>query len=121
MSVERTLSIIKPDAVAKNVIGEIYSRFEKAGLKDIWGEGDCSSAQSNRAWRVGHGIGMATTEPPHIALFDDTELKAGMVVTVEPGIYLPGWGGVRIEDLVQVTTDGINILSACPKTPNIAV
>jgi Xaa-Pro aminopeptidase len=48
-------------------------------------------------------------------LAGDARLAAGMVVTVEPGIYLPEWGGVRIEDLVVVTTDGCRILSKTDK------
>jgi Xaa-Pro aminopeptidase len=79
-------------------------------LKDIWGEGDCSSAKSNQAGRVGHGIGMATTEPPHIALFDHTELLAGMVVTIEPTV-VTNYGHFNIESNVLVTEDGPEVLS----------
>jgi Xaa-Pro aminopeptidase len=47
----------------------------------------------------------------------DQPLPAGAVVTVEPGIYLPEWGGVRIEDLVLVNEDGCEVISRCPKQP----
>jgi Xaa-Pro aminopeptidase len=101
---------IRPGITASG-LSQICSReFEKAGLKDIWGDGDCSSAQSNRANRVGHGIGMATTEPPHIALFDDTELKAGMVVTIEPTV-VTNYGHFNIESNVLVSEDGPEVLS----------
>jgi Xaa-Pro aminopeptidase len=101
---------IRPGIKASDLSQLCNREFEKAGLKEIWGDGDCSSAQSNRANRVGHGIGMATTEPPHIALFDHTELKAGMVVTIEPTV-VTNYGHYNIESNVLVTEDGPDVLS----------
>ena len=64
---------------------------------------------------LGHGIGLAVHELPRLAPDQDRPLAARMVVTVEPGVYLPGWGGVRIEDDVLVTADGRQVLTSVAK------
>jgi len=84
------------DKVARKVIDE-------AGHGDRFGHG------------LGHGVGLEVHEGPRLSLRSDDVLAAGEVVTVEPGIYLPGEFGVRIEDLVVVTDDGLRNLSALPK------
>ena len=64
---------------------------------------------------LGHGIGLEIHEAPRLGKNQSTVLKPGMIVTVEPGIYLPGWGGVRIEDDILVTRTGHEVLSSVPK------
>lgn len=64
---------------------------------------------------TGHGIGLEIHEAPRISLADN-RLKVGEVVTVEPGLYYPGLGGVRVEDTVVVTKTGFDFLATCPKT-----
>ena len=64
---------------------------------------------------LGHGFGLQIHESPRLRPDAPGEFKAGMVVTVEPGIYIPGWGGVRIEDDILVTKDGHVVLSDLPK------
>jgi Xaa-Pro aminopeptidase len=68
---------------------------------------------------LGHGVGLEIHEGPRLGRTTDEAAPAGAVVTVEPGIYLPGWGGIRIEDLVLLTAEGAETISACPKTPII--
>jgi Xaa-Pro aminopeptidase len=85
------------DAIARDVIA-------KAGYGDNFGHG------------TGHGIGLEVHEPPWVSQTrGENELQPGMVFSVEPGIYLPGWGGVRIEDLVVMKEDGAEVLARSPK------
>ena len=84
------------DAVARDLIAE-------AGLGDSFGHG------------LGHGVGLDIHEAPRLNKTSEDSLVAGDVVTVEPGIYRVGWGGIRIEDCVLVTEDGAEVLGRAPK------
>lgn len=64
---------------------------------------------------LGHGVGLEVHEPPVLSPRDSTVLKKNMVVTVEPGIYIAGVGGVRIEDTTVITENGISVLTKYPK------
>jgi Xaa-Pro aminopeptidase len=64
---------------------------------------------------LGHGTGLEIHEAPRLAKGQKTKLQPGMIVTVEPGVYFPGWGGVRIEDDILVTRTGHEVLTDVPK------
>ena len=71
---------------------------------------------------LGHGTGLAVHESPRLSPIKDDRLEAGMVVTVEPGVYLPGWGGIRMENQVVVRQDGAHVLNdATPFDPRVRV
>jgi Xaa-Pro aminopeptidase len=97
------IAAIRPGAVLKEIDAIARMVIEAAGHGDAFGHS------------LGHGIGLAVHEQPRLAPDQDGRLAPGMVVTVEPGIYFPAWGGVRIEDDVLVTEDGCEVLTSVPK------
>ncbi len=100
---QRAIEQIRPGALLREVDAAARKVIAAGGHDKHFGHG------------LGHGIGLQVHEAPGITSQGDKTLKAGMVITVEPGIYLPGWGGIRIEDDILVTRDGHEVLSSSPK------
>lgn len=124
----RTVVIGRPPDARQQEIYRIVLEAQLAGINAV--HAGVKACDADRATRdviasygygdnfghgTGHGVGLAVHEEPALSKRDETVLQPGMMVTVEPGIYLPGWGGVRIEDMVLVTEDGCRILTGAPK------
>jgi Xaa-Pro aminopeptidase len=97
---QAALALIRPGAKGCDIDAAARKVIAEAGYGDFFGHG------------LGHGIGLQVHEGPPLRPNSEAVLQAGMVTTVEPGIYLPGWGGVRIEDDVLVTPDGYEVLTS---------
>jgi Xaa-Pro aminopeptidase len=123
----RTVSVGDPGADAWRVY-EVVRAAQQAGRDAVRAGVDCAAV--DRACRAvideagwgnafvhgtGHGVGLEIHEAPRVAATARDTLATGYVVTVEPGVYLPGVGGVRIEDTLAVTDDGVDVLTTFPK------
>ncbi len=96
---QKAIAAIKEGASTKAVDAVARNHIHAKGFEGKFGHG------------LGHGTGLAVHEAPRLSPLRESVLRSGMIVTVEPGIYLPEWGGVRIENQVAVTADGADVLS----------
>jgi Xaa-Pro aminopeptidase len=99
----RALEAVRPGVACRDVDAAGRAVIAAAGFGEAFGHA------------MGHGIGLDVHEGPPVSPRTDAILEAGMIVTIEPGIYLPGWGGVRIEDAVVVADGGARVLTRLPK------
>ncbi len=103
--------MIKDGVDGATVHQAILKSFEQQGFKT----GEQNGRMQGFFHGTGHGVGLEIHEPPRISSKPDI-LKAGMVVTVEPGLYYTDAGGMRIEDMIVVTSNGCRLLTEAPKT-----
>ena len=97
------LQAVKAGAICSQVDGKVRKVLEKYGLERYY------------IHATGHGVGLEIHEAPRLGRMSETILKENMAVTVEPGIYIPGWGGIRIEDSVIVLENGCELLNHADK------
>ncbi|NOY52240.1 MAG: aminopeptidase P family protein [Deltaproteobacteria bacterium] len=100
---QSAIDIIRPGISFREIDQAARNRIAKAGYGPFFGHG------------TGHGIGLEVHELPGVTPKNEQIVQEGMVFTIEPGIYLPGLGGVRIEDMVLATGDGCRLLTGLPR------
>ncbi len=97
------LEALAPEKKAVEVDAAARNYLKETGYGDLFTHG------------LGHGVGMEIHEAPGLSPRSEDILKEGMVVTVEPGLYKPGWGGIRIEDMAVVTAGGHELITSLPR------
>lgn len=104
---EGALEGIRPEMTGREADALARDVIEEAGYGENFGHG------------LGHSVGLEIHENPKARKVSEDVLRPGMTLTVEPGIYITGWGGVRIEDLVVIRQDRVEVLSQADKDPAI--
>ena len=113
-ALDRAIADIRAGAAGKAIFDATCDIFEAAGYPTQRTKPAGETLADGFFHGLGHGVGLEVHEQPGMGLIAEKELKAGDVVTVEPGLYRPGVGGVRLEDLVLVTENGAENLTSFP-------
>lgn len=113
---EKAFKLLKPGIFAKKINDKVSEVIEKTGYKTLRQN---SKIKKGFTHSTGHGVGLFIHEAPFISDLSDEKLKEGQVFSIEPGIYDPKYGGVRIEDLVLITKKGFTNLNKLSKTLEI--
>ncbi len=111
-ALELAIGLIRPGVTGRSVWEAVCRFYEEQGYATYLREERTPDAGFIHS--LGHGVGLAVHEGPSLGRRENV-LREGEVITVEPGLYTPGFGGVRLEDLVVVTTDGCRNMTASPK------
>lgn len=106
-AVQAAMKAARPGAKARDVDAAARGVITDAGYGEYF------------VHRTGHGMGIDGHEPPYITATSETALEEGMVFSIEPGIYIPGRFGIRLEDIVILREDGPEILSSLPRDPHV--
>jgi Xaa-Pro aminopeptidase len=113
-AVDRTIEPIKPGVKGRELFDIACDIFEEAGQKTQRTKEPGKPLDEGFFHSLGHGVGLEVHEQPGLGLLGEKELVPGDVVTIEPGLYRQGFGGVRLEDLILVTEDGYENLTDFP-------
>lgn len=113
----RSLDFVRENEPARQIMNAACDRFEQRGFKTIRAalKGDRDATKTGFIHSLGHGVGLSIGEKPYLSLFSDDTLCRNQVVTVEPGLYDPRIGGVRVEDTILVKGRGFENLTPLEK------
>ena len=112
-----SLDFLREGITGAEAMSKACNVIERRGyptIRSIY-QGKSKNISSGFNHSLGHGVGLTIGERPYLSFLNNEPLRSGQVVTVEPGVYLPSYGGVRIEDTVKITSKGVEVLANVEK------